>query len=50
MSRMESLITLTLTVIALAAFSTTVLAGDCGSCPASGEKKDKAKTEEGKAS
>jgi hypothetical protein len=47
---MKSLITLTLTVLSLAAFSTSVLAGDCGSCPADGAKKDKAKTEEGKAS
>jgi hypothetical protein len=39
---MKHLLTLTVTALALAAFSTTVLAGDCGSCPA-GAKKDKAK-------
>jgi hypothetical protein len=46
---MKSLLTLTLTALTLAAFSTTVLAGSSGDCPA-GEKKDKAKTEQGKAS
>lgn len=39
---MKHLLTITVTAIALAAFSSTVLAGDCGSCPAD-TKKDKAK-------
>ncbi len=44
---MKTYITLSLAVLTLAAFSTTVLAGDCGSCPASGDKsKAKDKTEE----
>ncbi|MFZ4484581.1 MAG: hypothetical protein ACOYOL_11450 [Chthoniobacterales bacterium] len=48
---MKSLITLSITVLALATFTASVFAGDCGSCPASGAKKDKDKTaEEGKAS
>ena len=49
---MKKLLTLTVTALALAAFSTTTFAGSCGGCP--GEKGDKAKdkdnTEQGSAS
>jgi hypothetical protein len=45
---MNNLLTLTVTALALAAFATTTFAGSCGSCPGEGgDKKDKAKTEEG---
>ena len=45
---MKNLLTLTVTALALAAFATTTFAGSCGSCPGEGgDKKDKAKTEEG---
>ncbi len=43
---MKSLFTLALTVVSMAAFATTTFAGSCGGCT-DGEKKDKAKTEEG---
>jgi hypothetical protein len=45
---MKSLFTLTVTVIAMAAFATSTFAGDggCGPCPDSGDKA-KNKTEEG---
>jgi hypothetical protein len=45
---MKNLLTLTVTALAMAAFATTTFAGSCGSCPGEGgDKKDKAKTEEG---
>jgi hypothetical protein len=43
---MKSLFTLALTVVSMAAFATSTFAGSCGGCT-DGEKKDKAKTEEG---
>jgi|688.fasta_scaffold56881_2 hypothetical protein len=43
---MKTLLSITVTVIAMAAFATSTFAGDCGSCPAGG-KKAKDKTEEG---
>ena len=46
-SALKKLFTLTVAAVALAALSTTALAGSCGGC-ASGEKvKDKEKTQEG---
>ena len=43
---MKNLFTLTLTVLALAAFATTTFAGSCGGCTGD-SKKDKDKTEQG---
>jgi len=43
---MKKLFTLTLTVVSMAAFATSTFAGNCGGCT-DGDKKDKAKTEEG---
>lgn len=45
-SSMKKLFTLTLSVLALAAFATTTFAGSCGGCTGD-SKKDKDKTEEG---
>jgi hypothetical protein len=42
---MKTLFSITVMVIAMAAFATSAFAGDCGSCPAGG-KKAKDKTEE----
>jgi hypothetical protein len=48
---MKNLFTIAVTVIALAAFATTTFAGNCGACPAGGDKdKAKEKTEEPKQS
>ncbi|MBE2181440.1 MAG: hypothetical protein IAE97_13315 [Chthoniobacterales bacterium] len=46
---MKNLLTIAVTVLALAAFATTTFAGGggCGSCPVTGEKAKKEKTEEG---
>jgi hypothetical protein len=46
---MKSLLTLTVTALAFAAFATSTFAGNCGGCT-DGSKKGKDKTEEGSAS
>ena len=45
---MKTLLTLTVTAIAMASFATSTFAGSCGSCPGEGgeKSKDKSKTEE----
>jgi hypothetical protein len=43
---MKSLLTLTVTALAFAAFATSTFAGSCGGCT-DGKKKDKNQTEEG---
>ena len=45
---MKKLLTIAVTAIAMAAFSSTTFAeGSCGGCPVSGEKAKDKKTEEG---
>lgn len=45
---MKTLLTITVTALALASFATSTFAGSCGSCPGEGgeKSKDKSKTEE----